>query len=82
MVIFECEADEKNHGYSSECSSKNMPYDLQSCRGGSVLVVWAVGGEVGNFKVLFNLENSITCNCCVYGPYYCTNCEYCADRLK
>ena len=46
MILYECESDEKWHGYSADCSSKNMPMHLQQCRGGAVIIGWAVGGEV------------------------------------
>ena len=50
MTLYECESEPHWHGYSSECSSKNMPDHLTRCRGGAVIAGWAVGGEVNFIK--------------------------------
>ncbi|EDV25402.1 uncharacterized protein TRIADDRAFT_55461 [Trichoplax adhaerens] len=49
MTLYECESDPKWHGYSSDCSSRNMPLHLTRCRGGAVVAGWAVGGESSVF---------------------------------
>ncbi|EDV25401.1 uncharacterized protein TRIADDRAFT_55460 [Trichoplax adhaerens] len=49
MVLYECDSDPKWHGYSSDCSSRNMPIHLTGCRAGAVIASWAVGGESNIF---------------------------------
>ncbi|EDV25405.1 expressed hypothetical protein [Trichoplax adhaerens] len=45
ILVYDCVFDEKFHGSSHDCDSRNMPQGLRGCRGATVIGAWAVGAE-------------------------------------